>query len=91
MMMLSMNGMRQPRDQELVARDPAKHQHRDVRQQRPGRTAELRTRRDETTMSIRPRPFHRQQVPAAPFAADAHSLDEADDGQDDGAQMPTGS
>src|ERR1700751_1881504 len=36
-------------------------------------------------MGIRPRPFHRQQYRAAPFAADTHSLDEADDGQDDGA------
>ena len=36
-------------------------------------------------MGVRPRPFHRQQYRAAPFAADAHSLDEADDGQDDGA------
>ena len=31
------------------------------------------------------RPFHRQEDRAAPFAADADSLDEADDRQDDGA------
>src|ERR1700746_1574927 len=36
-------------------------------------------------MGIRPRPFHRQQYRAAPFAADTHSLDEADGSQDDGA------
>src|SRR5712692_4689177 len=72
-------------DQELVAGNPTEHQHRDVRQQRPGRTAELRPRRDETAMGVRPRPFHRQQYRATPFAADAHPLDEADGGQDDGA------
>jgi len=36
-------------------------------------------------MGIRPRPFHRQQYRAAPFAPDTHSLDEAYDRQDDGA------
>ncbi len=33
---------------------------------------------------VGPCPFHRKQYRAAPLAADAHTLDEADDGQDDG-------
>src|SRR5215472_1422175 len=34
-------------DQELVARDGAEHQYRHVREKQPGRSTELRPRRDE--------------------------------------------
>ena len=36
-------------------------------------------------MGVGSRPFHRDQGRAAPFAADAETLDKADDGQDDRA------
>ena len=85
MTMLSMNGNAPAPDQELIARYGAEHQHSDVGQEKPGRAAELRPRSDEAAMLVGARPFHREQDRAAPFAAHADSLDEADDGQDDGA------
>src|SRR5262249_51926909 len=69
---------------ELVAGDGAEGQYRDVGQQQAGRPAELRPRRDEAAMLVGPRPLHRQQHRAAPFAADADALDEADHRQDHG-------
>jgi hypothetical protein len=36
-------------------------------------------------VGIRARPFHRKQYRAAPFAPEPETLDEANDGQDDGA------
>ena len=85
MMMLRKNGMRQPQYQELVAGQPAEHQHREIGEKQPRRRAELRPRRDKPAILVGSRPFHRQQHRAAPFAADPDSLDQADDGQQNGA------
>ena len=71
--------------QELVARKPAEHQHRQIGQEEPGRRAELRPGRDEAAMLGGSRPFHGQQYRAAPFAADADPLDQANDRQQDRA------
>src|SRR5262249_59096380 len=71
-------------NQELVARNAAEHEHRNICQQQPGGTAELRPRGDEAAMLVGPRPLHRKQHRATPLATDAYTLNESDDGQDDG-------
>ena len=54
-------------DQELVAGDPAEHQHRDICQQQPGRRAELRPGRDEAAMGVRAAPIPSTAVPSRPI------------------------
>ena len=56
-----------------------------IGQEQAGGHAELRPGRDETSMVAGARPFHRQQHRAAPLAADADALDEAQRGQQDRA------
>src|SRR5262249_23837337 len=72
-------------NEKLVARQPAKEQHRQIREEQPRRTAELRPGRDKTTVFGGARPLHCQQYRAAPFAADPDPLDQAYDRQQDGA------
>ncbi len=68
--------------QELVARNRAEDQHDEVRQEQAGGTAPLRPGGDEAAMGVGLGPFHRDQGGATPFAADAHALQKAHDGQD---------
>jgi hypothetical protein len=70
-------------DEELVARQPAEEQHRQVRQEQSGRPAELRPGGEEAAIFVGARPLHRQQHRAAPLAADPNPLDQADDRQQD--------
>ena len=83
--MLSRNGMRQPQAMNCIAGDGAERQHREIGQEQPGRHAELRPGGDEAAMLVAARPLHRQQHRAAPFAADADALQEAQHGQQDRA------
>ena len=85
MMMLSMNGIRQPHTRNWSPEIAAEHEHREIRQQQSGRAPNCGHDGNETTVGVRSRPFHRQQHRAAPFAADADALDEAKDGQENGA------
>src|SRR6185437_5939334 len=71
--------------QELIARVPAEEQHRDVGEEQAGGRAELRPRADEAAVLVGPRPFHRQQHRAAPLAADADALDQAQQRENDRA------
>ena len=77
--------MRQPQVRNCRAGDRAERQHRQIRQEQPGRHAELRPRGDKAAMGVGPRPFHRHQHRAAPFAADPDPLHGAQDRQDDRA------
>ena len=72
-------------DQELISGEGAAPEHGEVRQEQPDRDTELRPRRDESTMLVRLRPFHRQQHRAAPLAADADALHEPQHGEEDGS------
>src|SRR5262249_60984946 len=72
-------------DQELVAGHLAEREHGQVGEEEPAGHAELRPGGDESAGMIRARPFHRHQHRAAPFAADADTLDEAQDGENDSA------
>ena len=77
-----MGAPERPNDRFQLA--PAEHEHRNVCQQQAGRPAELRPRGDEAAVLVGPCPLHREQHRAAPLAADADALDEADDGEDHG-------
>src|SRR5207245_6833287 len=61
--------------EKLIARDGAESQHREVGKEQPGGAAPLRPRGNET--GVGSRPFHRHQCRAAPFAADAETLNKA--------------
>src|SRR5262249_31875051 len=67
-----------PRE-ELVTRHLAEGNNREVGEEQTAGHAELRPRRDEAARMVGARPFHRQQHRAAPLAADADTLDEAQD------------
>src|SRR5262249_36007634 len=75
-------------DEELIAGNLAEDQHGEVGEEQAGGPAELRPGRDEAAVLVRARPFHREEDRAAPFAADADALDEAQKGQDDRAPEP---
>jgi hypothetical protein len=75
-------------DEELVAGNPAEHQHRDIRQEQSGGSTELRPRREKAAVLVGARPFHRQQHRAAPFAADTDALNQAEQGEDGGTPNP---
>src|SRR6516165_8771728 len=47
-------------NQELIARERAKGEHRQICQKQPDRQPELWPRGNEATMLVRSRPFHRQ-------------------------------
>jgi len=68
--------------QELIAGNRAEHEHHDVGDEEPGRSAPLRPGGDEAAMCVGLGPFHRDQGRATPFAADADPLDEAHRRQD---------
>src|SRR5436190_12426067 len=68
--------------EELLARHLAEGEHREIGEEKPARHAKLRPGGDEAARMVGARPFHRHQHRAAPFAADAYTLDEAQDGQD---------
>ena len=78
----SRKGMRQPQVRNAVARQRAENQHRDVGQEQTGRHAKLRPGRDEAPVLVAARPLHRHQHGAAPLAAHADPLDEAQRRQD---------
>jgi hypothetical protein len=70
--------------QKPVAGNGAERQHRKVRQEQPGRAAELRPRGDEAAMLVGSRPLHREQHRTAPFAADPDALYQAQHHQNNG-------
>ena len=71
--------------EELITRNRAEREDRDVGDEQTGRRTPLRPRGDEPAMRIGLGPLHRDQCSAAPFAANADPLDKADTGQDDRA------
>ena len=83
--MLIRKGTRQPQVRNASPDSELNSEHREVGQEQSGRHAELRPGRDEAAMLVGPRPFHRQQHRAAPLAADADALDEAQQRQQDRA------
>ena len=74
-----------PPAQELISRHLTERQDREVREEKTGRPAELRPGSEELAIFAGAGPFHRQQHRAAPFAADADPLDEAQYDQHDRA------
>ena len=75
--------MRHPQSRNWLPAICAERQRRQIRQEQPGRHAELRPRGNKAAMMVGSRPLHRQQHRAAPLAADPDTLDEAQDRQDD--------
>ena len=71
--------------QKLIPRHGAEAEQCQIGEREPGWGAELRPRRDEATMFIGARPFHGQQHRPAPFAAEADTLDEPQQHQDNRA------
>src|SRR5258708_16253296 len=71
--------------EELLARHLAEGEHREIGEEEPAGHAELRPGGDEAARMVGARPFHRHQNRTAPFAADPHAPDEAQDREDDGA------
>ncbi len=69
--------------EELLAGHLAKREDSEVGEEKPAGHAELRRGGDEAAGMIGASPFHRHQHRAAPLAADADPLDEAQDGEDD--------
>ena len=70
---------------EVLARHRAQREDRQIREKQASRYAELRPGSDESAMAIRLCPLHREKHRAAPFAADADTLNEAQERQDDRA------
>jgi hypothetical protein len=71
--------------QKVIAGNRAEYEDGDIRDEQSGRSTPLRPRGDEAAMGICFRPLHRDQGRAAPLAADADPLNEADAGQNDRA------
>jgi hypothetical protein len=70
---------------EGVPGDGAEGEHREIGEEQAGRHAPLRPGGDEATVLVGARPLHREQHRAAPLAAHADPLQEAQDGEDDRA------
>src|ERR1700730_13943424 len=85
MMMLRANGMRHPQVKNWSPETALKTNTATFARKQPGRRAKLRPGGNKTPIGVGPRPFHRQQYRAAPFAADPDTLDEAQNNHDDGA------
>src|SRR5205823_3405600 len=63
--------------QELLGRHLTECEHREISEEKSAGNSELRPRRNKAAECVAARPFHRHQYRTAPFAADAHALDES--------------
>src|SRR5579859_3077437 len=66
--------------EELIAGELAGDEHGKVGQEQAARHAELRPGRDQPTLTVGARPFHRQQHRTAPLAAHADALEHSQHG-----------
>src|SRR6202047_3262190 len=83
MTMLSRNGIRQPQVRNWSPEIQLKISTAKFAKNSPAGAPDWRPGSDEPAILIGARPFHRQQHRAAPLAADADPLDQAQQGQDD--------
>ena len=82
---LRKNGMRQPQAMNWSPDNQLKNSTATVRQEQPAGAPNCGQDDEEAAVLVGARPLHRQQHRAAPFAADADALDQADDRQQDRA------
>ena len=87
-MRLNRNGMRQPQVRNCAPENSTHREHRRVGEEQAARDAELGPGGDEASGFARASPFHGHENRPAPLSADAHTLDEAQNREDNSAPDP---